>query len=154
MTAMIIDQLDSANRQRLHEELESQKLDFLALMLIPSQGLEGSYLEVGLPCDGSRAVVSRDVPRGRFELHWSPEECYSEQRGRAFLDQLQISVQPPLAEKLHSSVCQSLTAAHLHLELGLMSHPELSDFEVARELIQQANVSVRELMDSLAGESV
>ncbi len=152
MTAMINDQTDSANRQRLHQELETQNLDFLALLQIPTRGLEGSYLEVGLPGHGTRAVVSREVPGGRYELHWSPEECYSEQRGLVLLAQLESSPQPMIAEQLHSSVCQSLTAAHLHLELGLMSHPELSDFQVARELIHQVNGSVRDLMDSLAGD--
>ncbi len=89
--------------------------------------------------------------RGRSELQWLGDG-YSLEKAHALIADLAPTGPPALSERLHSTVCQSLTAAHLQLELGLMSGADgMEDFEMARQLVQEATTSVRELIDQLAG---
>lgn len=134
----------------LDAEAAAHGLGFLAVLYVPERGLEGRYLETGGGGDGARHVLTKTLPKGRVEVHWQGEVDFD---GRGLLDRMGTLVKPWVADLIHNTVCQSLTAAHLHLELGLMSHPELSEFATARELVFEANSSVRELMDKLAGES-
>lgn len=134
----------------LDAEAGAQGLDFLAVLYVPARGVEGRYLETGHGGDGMRHVLIRTLPKGRMEAHWQGAVDFD---GHGLLDRMEALVKPWIAELLHGTVCQSLTAAHLHLELGLLAHPELSEFVTARELVFEANSSVRGLMDKLAGES-
>ena len=137
---------------RLHEEAKAQTLSYLAYLLVPARGLEGLFVEVGQPFEGSRNVASLSSHAGRAELHWPSESTYTSQQAVSLLAELQPADSAALSERLHSTICQSLTAAHLHLELGLMSRPEGGEeFEVARQLVHEATTSVRELIDELAG---
>lgn len=142
--------LDEDVQSRLASEAEQHGLAFLALFYRPYEGTEGRYLQTGKSQSGVRQVVDKAAARGWLELHWQGE--YHETAALRFLTQMEKFAQTPFAEVLHSTVCQNLTAAHLHLELGLMNRPELEDFVTARELVSQANLAVRALMDELTGE--
>jgi hypothetical protein len=143
--------------ERLLQEARTHRVDYLAYLFVPRQG-EGMLIEVGEPPEGpqARQVQSAAGPRGRCELHWSGQGSYSAGQAAAMLDELEAnrrSQPPPLSNRLHSGICQSLTAAHMQLELGLMSQADpVEEFELARELVQQANASVRELLCELAGD--
>lgn len=114
-------------------------------------------VEVGQPPGGlhSRGVECLIGSGARSELHWIPGDAYSSGKAEALLRELaSYGLQSTLAERLHGTICQSLTAAHLHLELGLMTTPDApEEFALARQLVHDATVSVRELMDELAGET-
>ena len=141
---------DETVRARLASEAEHQGLTFLALFYRPDEGAEGCYLQTGDSQSGARQVLEKAVARGCLELHWQGE--YQETAASRFLTEMEQFAQALFAEALHNTVCQSLTAAHLHLEIGLMNRPELDDFATARELVGQANRAVRALMDKLTGE--
>lgn len=141
----------SRSRDRLEQEAKSQGLEYLAYLFVPLRGGEGLMLEAGSPTDGHRSVATLNNARGRSELQWNGEG-YSREQAHLLIEELAPTGPPALSERLHSTVCQSLTAAHLQLELGLMSEPEAKDdFEMARRLVQEATTSVRELIDELAG---
>ncbi len=150
MAAIINGTPDEDAQTCLDAEAGVHGLGFLAVLYVPEGGLEGRYLETGRGGDGARYVLTKILPKGRVEVHWQGSADFD---GYGLLDRMERLVKPWVAELIHNTVCQSLTAAHLHLELGLLAHPELSEFVTARELVSEANSSVRGLMDKLAGES-
>lgn len=143
-------------RQRLEQEAHTHQLAYLAYLVVPQRGSEGFFLEVGSAGSGCREVAARVSSEGRSELHWVPSSTYSQKRAEELLAQLQESAGLSLSEHLHATICQTLTAAHLHLELGLLTTPQASEeFEQARQLLQEATGAVRDLIDHLAeGEAL
>lgn len=152
MVLMISPSRDAIRQERLQEEASTHGLGYLAYLLVPLRGLEGTFLEVGQPCD-SRLVESLSGVRGRVELHWPADSGYSSEQARALLEELGQAERSYLSERLHNTICQSLTAAHLHVELGLMTQPDAGEeFTLVRQLVNEATISVRELIDELGGE--
>lgn len=141
---------DSQARELLEAAAKSCGLTFLAVHFIPTKRVEGRYLEVGSATSGPRNVVQNVGPRGRLELHSQGSELPTD-RALEVLQKMAPLEQPWVAEQIHDSVCQSLTAAHLHLEFALMTHPDNAEFRTARALVSEANSFVRDLMDRLAG---
>lgn len=145
---------DEQISERLHQEVASHGLAYLAYLFVPSRGQEGLFLEAGAPTSRSRQTLVTSLGAGRAELQWESAQPYDSRCARLLLEELAGVETAALSQHLHTTVCQSLTACHLHLELGLMSQPEArEEFEVARQLVQEATVSLRELIDELAGES-
>lgn len=142
---------------RLEQEANAHGLSFLGYVFSPNRGLEGMMLEFGKPPDGAhgREVLTLPSRDGRAELHWIAGSGYDADRGRPLLQTLEasrVADRGGIAERLHATICQSLTAAHLQLELMLMSAHD-DEVESARALVHQATTSVRELIDDLSGES-
>lgn len=143
---------EALRHDRLREEARAQGLSYLAYLRIPKRGLEGSMAEVGEPCASRQVEVLRGTA-GRAELHWPADAPYAPEQARALLAEMEEDGGASVSQRLHNTICQSLTAAHLHLELGLMTRPEAGEeFGLARQLVHEATVSVRELIDELAGE--
>lgn len=139
-------------RERLKEEADSHGLAYLLFLFVPSHGQEGLLVEVGSSLETIRRVEVLPSPNGRAELQWPQDSSYSADKAKTLLEQLQQFDSTSLSDHLHSTICQSLTAAHLHLEFGLLSRPDSGEeFEVARGLVQEAATSVRELIEELAG---
>lgn len=147
-------------RERLLDEARAQNLAYLAYLFTPGHGSEAIAVAVGECPEGphARMVSALTSSKGRAELHWPSGIDYSSELSAALLEELESGRQsdhPSLSARLHATICQSLTAAHLHLELGLMSRPEAGEeFVVARELVHEATESVRDLIDELAGQSL
>jgi signal transduction histidine kinase len=140
-------------RDRLDEEARAQNLGYLAYLLVPTRGVEGILVEVGQALSGPRNVEVAQGPLGRAQLLWPLNSPYTAQQAQALLAELAPGEEvQALSARLHSTICQSLTAAHLHLELGLMNQTDPpEEFTLARQLVHEAAVSVRELIDDLAG---
>lgn len=144
---------DGQISERLRKEVAAHGLDYLAYLFVPSRGQEGLFLEVGTSSSGARQVLGDSLETGRAELQWPVESAYDTSCAQRLLTELAATETAGLSKHLHATLCQSLTACHLHLELGLMSQPGASqEFEVARQLVHEATVSVRELVDELTGE--
>jgi signal transduction histidine kinase len=139
----------------LTREAEAHHLSYLAYQIIFPGGGQGYLIEVGKPASGTRQGQVQDRPRGRFELHWQGQD-YSAQQAEALLGELERQGTPgPLSEHLHQSLCQTLTVAHLHLELILRSPAQAEEqLPVVRQHVEEANSTVRELIDALSGEFV
>lgn len=143
---------EARGNERLLAEAGTEGLSYLAYLRVPTSGLEGFLVEVGGPCPGPRQVAILNNPAGRAELHWPADSTYTAPQATALLKELEQAERATLGGRLHDTICQSLTAAHLHLELGLMTRPEAGEeFTLAHQLVHEATVSVRELIDELAG---
>lgn len=152
--------LERRLKNRMEREASSQGLAFLSYVYWPRQGVEGLWVTVGAPPREahSRAVecLLDGASGGHAELHWLADTPAGLPGASTLLEELEGFRQADrsyrLSDRLHDTLCQSLTAAHLHLELGLLSTPETdSPFLVARELVQEATTSVRKLMSELIG---
>lgn len=145
---------------RLQAKLESMRQEwgtpFLVYLFVRAERPEGLTIWAGAEQTASqvRQTVSCEVRGGRAELQWTGDSV-SETAAKNLLKEMDGLRKADdlnwVVDYLHGSICQSLTAAHLHLELGLMDAVDPPpEFEMARSLLHESMVSLREFIDELS----
>lgn len=100
--------------------------------------------------------MSLEVSGSRAELQWGKGSVKTEDAETLLRDLERVRKSADLnwvVDYLHGTICQSLTAAHLHLELGLMdASGPCEEYEMSRKLLHESMISLREFIDDLSEE--